>query len=462
MKTIDKNTNIGPLHKFICIFTFLILLASCDSFTEVDPPQSELTASAVFEDAASVNAALANIYAKMRDEVLVTGQGNGIGTLLGLYADELDYYGIPGEAAESFYRHSVLPSNPEVSSLWNGTYNLIYSANSILEGLQHSQSLAQEEKMPLMGEALFLRAYLHSYLAQLFGPIPYITTTDYKINRKVSRIPENEAYLLMVQDLLEAKSFLAAQPMPNERIKPSSLACNAVLARLYLYLGQYREAAAAASMAIDDGALQLGNSTENVFLIGSPSTIWQLKSENNSATWEAFTFIFTDYPPFVALSPFLVHSFEPGDTRRLNWIGEAVSGGQTFYYPYKYKDPIGGTEYSILLRLAEQFLIRAEARLYLNDLGGALQDLNQIRSRAGLPLLNSTSPAQIEQAIAEERRHELFAEQGHRWFFLKRTGRAGEVLAPLKPNWRSTDILLPIPEMELNLNPNLQPQNPGY
>ena len=121
-----------------------------------------------------------------------------------------------------------------------------------------------------------------------------------------------------------------------------------------------------------------------------------------------------------------------------------------------------GNEYSILLRLAEQYLIRAEARLYLGDLDGAKTDLNLIRNRAALPPITTNIEDELKLAIENERRHELFTEQGHRWFDLKRTARANEILGPIKPNWHNTDILLPIPETELNLNPNLQPQNPGY
>jgi len=64
--------------------------------------------------------------------------------------------------------------------------------------------------------------------------------------------------------------------------------------------------------------------------------------------------------------------------------------------------------------------------------------------------------------IEQERRIELLGEWGHRWFDLKRTGRADVVLSGLKPNWNSEDVLLPIPESEILSNANLLPQNPGY
>src|SRR5207245_162544 len=96
------------------------------------------------------------------------------------------------------------------------------------------------------------------------------------------------------------------------------------------------------------------------------------------------------------------------------------------------------TEYYMMLRLAEQYLIRAEARAQQNNLAGSILDLNVIRTRAGLQNLSaSLTQAQVLRAVEQERRIELFAELGHRWLDLKRTGQATAILAPIKPNWNS-------------------------
>ena len=108
------------------------------------------------------------------------------------------------------------------------------------------------------------------------------------------------------------------------------------------------------------------------------------------------------------------------------------------------------------------YLIRAEVRAHLNNLLGANTDLNTIRNRAGLPDTNTNNPEVLLNDILKERRVELFTEVGHRFFDLKRTGKTGEKLSALKPNWSDSDLLLPIPEKELLLNNSLQPQNPGY
>src|SRR5690606_1021237 len=136
-----------------------------------------------------------------------------------------------------------------------------------------------------------------------------------------------------------------------------------------------------------------------------------------------------------------------------------------WYTPYKYKirdSSDSSQEYSVVFRLSEQYLIRSEARLYQGNLSGSLSDLNLIRFRAGLNSIHSNNHVEMLNIILTERRHELFSEFGHRWFDLKRTNMAEPILSPIKPNWRSTNVLFPIPENELLINPNLLPQNPGY
>ena len=119
-------------------------------------------------------------------------------------------------------------------------------------------------------------------------------------------------------------------------------------------------------------------------------------------------------------------------------------------------------EYSIVLRLAELYLIRAETFTHLGDLETAKTDLNKIRNTAGLPDTTASTQQEVLEAILQERRVELFTEFGHRFFDLKRFGKLDEVLGAVKNGWNSNDSLFPIPESELMLNPNLSPQNPGY
>jgi hypothetical protein len=159
------------------------------------------------------------------------------------------------------------------------------------------------------------------------------------------------------------------------------------------------------------------------------------------------------------------NSFESGDQRKTNWLKSTVVSGSTYYYPFKYKQrsPVTGVnmEYSMYLRLAELYLIRAEARVHQNKLSEAVADLNVIRSRAGLSNTPAGTFDEILSAIYKERRIEFFTESGHRFFDLKRTMTIDSVMKAIKPLWSSNAALFPIPQSEILLNPNLS-QNPGY
>ena len=165
----------------------------------------------------------------------------------------------------------------------------------------------------------------------------------------------------------------------------------------------------------------------------------------------------------------MADAFESGDMRRQDWVMDAAVNGKDYYYMHKYKDRAGtGDEYSVVLRLAEVYLIRAEARAEQNDLTGSLDDLNAIRERAGLDDLEGLSQADLLLAIQQEYKVEMFGEWGQRWLDLKRwpslTGkscRADDLLAPVKVDWQSTDVLFPIPAAQILANTSLT-QNPGY
>lgn len=188
---------------------------------------------------------------------------------------------------------------------------------------------------------------------------------------------------------------------------------------------------------------------------------------------DAATFIITSTainPPNAALRISLVSSFQNNDQRRINWIGARTTATGTYYYPNKYKltaaTPI--SEYSMILRLGEQYLIRAEARAHqpgkVTGANSAESDLNFIRNRAGISNTTASNEVTMLAAIEQERRFELFTELGHRWFDLKRTNRANTVLALLKGvDWNTTDQLYPIPQEQIMNDPAMaNQQNPGY
>ena len=183
-------------------------------------------------------------------------------------------------------------------------------------------------------------------------------------------------------------------------------------------------------------------------------------------TNEGASFIFNSGPPpFATLRSELINTFETGDLRKSHWTRVITSGSNTWYHAYKYKQrssTASTQEYSIVLRLPEMYLIRAEARARLGELTNAKSDLEIIRSLAGLGATTAVTQQDILTAILNERRVELFTEFGHRFFDLRRFGQLDNTLTVLKPDWSTNEALFPLPESELLLNPNLAPQNPGY
>ncbi|HEX9981251.1 MAG TPA: RagB/SusD family nutrient uptake outer membrane protein [Flavobacterium sp.] len=444
----------------------MFLFPACESFVDVGTPSAQLSAEVVFNDAGTAEAALVNVYSKLQGNVLVTGDVSGVSILLGHYADELTYYGSPGGSEEVFWQNSLLPSGNLVGSLWNDSYNLIYSANAVIEGVEGSAGIAQADKDRLTGEALFLRAFIHFYLSGLYGSIPYVTTTDYRVNSTVLRIPVEEIYPLLAADLSSAQILLESAPQSADNVRVNVDAAKAMLARVYLYSQNWTAAEAATTDVISSPALTWVEDLNGVFLKGSTGTIWQLMPGSAGMnTIEAQNFIFESGPPPArALSESLVNAFEAGDLRKEQWIKMVSDGTGAWYHAFKYKNNgSSGTseEYSIMLRLGEMYLIRAEARAQLGNLSGAVQDLDKIRTRAGLPPTAAATQQEMLQAVMRERRVELFTELGHRFFDLKRTGAADQVLSE-KPGWDATDILWPLPANEMLLNQNLLPQNPGY
>lgn len=467
MKTTSKNGYI-QLYKTVIILIMCAFATGCEDFLEVDDPQGQIPQEEVFKDEATATAAVSSLYGKLRDEVMLSGSNSGMGVLMGLYADELDYYGAPGDTYETFYLHNVLAADSGVQSIWDKAYNLVYMCNAVLEGLETANQLSTEFKQQLRGESLFIRALVHFYLTNLFGDIPYPKTTDYQINTEIEKIPTVSVYDAILEDLIEVKDLLSNNYVTDERTRANKGAVSALLARVYLYLEQWQKAETESSEVIGNASLYtLETDLNNVFLKESHSAILQLKPQDPGANAsEAATYIFdSPPPPFVVLSNGMVENMEPNDLRKIQWVKEVTDGSQSWYYAYKYKQQFNtGTsmEYSIVFRLAEQYLIRAEARASQGNIVGAQQDLNAIRQRAGLGNTQANTSEQLKQAILKERRVELFTEHGHRWFDIRRFGVADEILEPIKNGWEITDLLLPIPESDLLLNPNLEPQNPGY
>jgi len=465
------------LAEVVLIPAIVFLSQGCKKLIEIPPPVNTITQKQVFSnDLQATNAAASMFYYMVNTQYGFAGAGM---TLFGgLSSDELALFNAENQDFLQFQQNTLSSRNPWNDALWTNAYTTIYAANAIIEGLQANAGVHDSVKNELTGEAKFVRAFTHFYLVNLYGDIPLILTTNYTNTSLNSRTAANKVYDQVETDLKDAQQLLSADFSVGhgERIIPTKWAALAMLARIYLYRKDFTNAEAAATQLIDNPIFGLATTPNDVFVTSSPEAIWQLRQNNEgdvpnlNATFEGWRFIPLDSTtqPFIVLTPALMNSFELGDTRRKDWIDSTNYGGSLNYFPKKYKlgpldAVIGGayTEYYMVLRLAEQFLIRAEARAMNNKLSDGVADLNAVRARANLEPTVVTSLPDILSAIAQERRIEFMAEWGHRWLDLKRTGQATAVLGPIKTNWRTEAMLFPLPLHEVTTDPNLK-QNPGY
>lgn len=440
----------------------LLALLSCKKFVDIEAPELALPSSSLFTSDGGALAAAAGLYSNMVSSNLAFA--NGALTLYGgLSADEL-FNTVPSASYDAFRTASLTADESTVlTRFWIPAYKTIYHANAVLEGLEGSTALSEGVRRQLRGEMLVVRAFHYFYLVNLFGDVPYLTATDYTKNATHPRTPSAQIYSAIQADLEEAPDLLTeAYPAPGKG-RPNRWAAAALLARVSLFRGEWARAEGAATAVLASGRYTLP-ALSAVFDTASTEVIWRLERAG-AGTAEGATFIppSATAQPVLALTPALLQAFA-SDGRREVWVKEVAVNNQLYTYPYKYR--VGAatavSEYLTVLRLAELYLIRAEARAQQGKIGEAARDLNIVRQRAGLPAITAADKAALLTAIEGERRLELAFEWGHRWLDLKRWGRAGAVLAPLKGSrWQSTDQLYPIPLSERLKNPALT-QNPGY
>lgn len=486
----------------IALILSILLVTSCNKLVDIPPPTQTVTENKVYNTDATAIGVMNGLYANLTSDYSLFQGQRSISMFASLSGDELDVFG----TVNPFYAYCAndLATLTYGNELWAPLYSYIYKCNAAVDGLEKSTTLTPSVAKQILGEAKFMRAFFYFYLVNLFGDVPLALSTDPNVNTLLARSPKADVYKQIIADLKAAKDGMHTNypdatllGTTTERIRPTQWAARALLARVYLFTGDNANAEVEASALLENNSLFELGSLNNGFLksnLGNNEAIWQMQpTTNNLNTPEGRMYIIpssgpaSDYNP-VRLSKTLLNSFEPGDQRALigNWVNQATysissTATDTSYYVFKYKvgNVTGVTntgamsEYIMMLRLGEQYLIRAEARARIgSDFPGAIADLDKIRDRAGLPLIAVTDPGISQSALIDtiihERQVELFCEWGHRWLDLKRSEKVDavmRVITPLKSNgttqWRPYQQYYPITQEELNKAPNLT-QTPGY
>lgn len=461
------------MKRFV-ILLLMVCAIGCNKLIDVGDPDNSAIGKNIFAHDTSALSAVSGIYARIMlfyPNIL----NGGLSVCAGLSADEIQPNST-GNNFQEFYVNSVLPNSYfNRIYLWSCAYTLIYQTNACMEGILNSTKISDDVGNQLLGEVYFIRSLIYFQMIQIYGDVPLVLSTDYETNARLNRTATSVIYNQIREDLLKATGLLNDNYPSSNRARVNKWAAKALLAKLYLFEGEWTDAESASGQVINAGPYKLEKDFNKIFLFDSKEAILQfIPTENGYNSTEGAQFVpilsGTSLPQY-SLTGTLLNAFEKADKRATNWVGKKVVNGVTYTFPYKYKLRVNFgptyavTEYNMVLRLAEQYLIRAEARAHLGDRAGAINDVDSIRSRAGLPLFSATNPDidlnDLLIAIQKERQVELFTEWGSRWFDLKRTMTATSILRIRKSSWEDTDTLYPVPDAEIKLNPNLI-QNPGY
>lgn len=463
-----KISNIKLIVAFLAVFSIM----SCKEYLEINPPNDTLVANTAFNTDADIKANIAGIHSYNLISSSLHDTYSHFYT--GLAADEIQFY-TPSTDQDQYLTNGIVLASTVNAYFWSEPYKSVYQSNLIIAALENKTGITQSLKNEALGVAYFFRGLSYLNLSSWFGDVPLILTSNVAESSKMARTPKAQVHTQIVSDLTTAKTLLKG--VNKSAGWAGEQAASALLARAYLYNGKWQEAANEAKNFISGtwATKYKLDSVSNVFKRSSKETIFSISTDGSSRTTINYTYAGIRYLPssstYVSypLTDDFMTAFETGDLRKASWTKQftaAAPNNKWYAFKYKYKaTPSVSTdaEDQVLIRLAEMYLIYAEANAQLNNTSEAISALNTIRTRAGLSNLSSTlTKDAILLAVEKERRLELFLEYGHRWNDLVRTGRADAVLGKLKPQtWQSYAQLFPIPQKETNLNPNLT-QNPGY
>jgi hypothetical protein len=472
---------------------FILSFMSCNDFLDLEPlsnniwVQNESSDSIIYNTADEVETALSGVYGDLRNEYF-----------------ELDYY-VNGDAqSDDAYAGADNPNNfqiddyninalnTNVSRDWAYLYGTIGRANIVINNTMScpDPALTTERKHEIIGEASFIRAFCYFQAVQLWGDVPLQLTEVKTISAELlpeiypllfpARAPMDTVYSQIIKDFEEALAYV--KPTAAHKGYVTTGAVNAMLAKVYATIephdftkvSQYCDAVIAGPYSLlpnyDDLWGVAENTSESIFEINYEGT-------STNANWGASMFRGSDWKKFNIPSNDLVRAFDDeGDVIRKNSsIVFLASGFPDSHWPIdnypflnkwrQFSSP--SPQNYIFLRLADIILLKAEALNELGDVSGAAEFVNQVRSRAQLANTPASDQASMRLAIEKERRLEL-AFEGVRWWDLKRTGRAIDVVNNAKDengqtlyNLTENRLIWPIPQSELDRNTSLV-QNPGY
>ncbi|WP_119080655.1 RagB/SusD family nutrient uptake outer membrane protein [Chitinophaga alhagiae] len=473
------------LKKYIPILAISLAAAGCSGFVEITP-QHVIPVGNYYKTEADIRAALTGAYGNLRDIY------NGFWIYFELPSDNTQVF-TENEGSYGEFDWLTFRSTGGVSGPWNQGYRTIAAANIILDRIG-GIDMSSELKDQYTGEAKFLRALMYFNLVRLFGNVPLVLkelATEAEAYT-YARTPAEDIYAQIEKDLLDAEALLPPKFTGVNVGRATSGAARALLGKAYLQQQKWELAEAKLAQVVPAytfepnlaklfgpgndnnsevifsvqyvaGGIGLGNSFAHAFAPqkSGTSVVGLGALSNNMGTQD------------------LYDAFDNNDLRKTAYMGVFKDGTnpKIYYWSRKFVNNVsvlndGGNDWPVL-RYADVLLMYAEALNQNNKTEEALTYISKTRVRAGLDALTGLSKADTQLALEKERRLELCYE-GHRWHDLIRWGKEVATMEAFKAKYRPVDPrlsnmsvtadrkLMPVPFRELNLNPLLLPQNPGY
>lgn len=469
------------MKKFTKILLIVVsgLLFSCSqSFLELTPQQSVSDTKALtnLED---LRSSVTGVY----NQISATSHyGRNFFLIPDVMADDVKQNS-QSNRIEDYAEHIVNVSDSDASSMWTNMYAAINAANAIINNEIDVPDAVKADRDHIVGEAYALRGLVYFDLVRMFAQhykftadashlgVPLVLTFD--PTYKPSRNTVKEVYDQVISDMTMGISMMKSVSRSGNSNTLSSISTKALLARVYLYKEDWTNAEAMASEVISTGGYSLipnsnynalwttDNSSESIFEIS------MTESDNrgsNSMGGLYLKEIYGDYLP----SNDVVSLYDPSDKRlEVFQVDPFLSGDYAPYRVYKYPDP-NGYDNTKVIRLAEIYLIRAEARAEIGtNISGSQDDLDMVHQRAvaGAPDNADTGQA-LKDDIFLERRLELCFEGQRLWDLMRKKKdivRTNCTSSICTIPYADDTVILPIPQVETDANPNIATQqNPGY
>ena len=490
------------LKNHIKIYPIAILIgaasftASCNRFLDTEPITDQVqmdNSGIVVKDAADAESKMKSIYSEFGGEYWQLDN-----FFNGDAQTDVSYAGADNVQNFQQDEYRILATNTNVNRDWGYLSGIIYKCNILINYIDQASDLSATRKAEILAEAKTMRALANFHGVQLWGDYPLVTKAYITVNSEnfdeaypqlyPSRKPASEVYAFIISEL---ESVVATAPASSNKFKVNKGAVNALLAKVYATKPSpdYTKSLQYSNAVIAQG-YTLMTTYDHLFdgnHEGNSESIWEVNGEGWGSTigsWCTSMFTGTDWKKFNTPSNDLVKAYDDeGDAVRK--ASSVIFSSAISSSPVNWSDPYwpsnnfpflnkqrktDGTQNFYLFRLSDILLLKAEAQAKTGDITGAAATTNLVRTRAGLANVSFANADDALNKILKERKLELSFE-GHRWFDLKRTGKAVEILSqqkngagtilPYAANINQNRLYWPIPQIQIDKNSNLT-QNTGY